>query len=105
MKKSIKIIILCILSFIFSCAKEKNKADSVNQQKFIKVYTELIKLSEHFPSQSQEYQDSASKILTKFNFTKKDFLNHLSYYNQNPGRWENFFQAAYDTLKQNNSEN
>ncbi len=99
-----KIIILSILLFLFACAKEKSKVDPVNKQKFIKVYTELIKLSEHFPPPSPEYLDSANKIFKKYNFTKKDFQTYLSYYNQKPSRWEDFFQSTYDTLKQINPD-
>jgi len=100
-----KIIIASILLlFLFACSKEKNNIDSKNQQKFINVYTELIKLSERVPLHTPEYSDSAKKIFTKYNFTKKDFNSCVSYYNQKPKRWETFFQAAYDTLKSNNSE-
>jgi hypothetical protein len=103
MKSSKKIIILSILLLFCVCSKEKNKVDPVNKQKFIKVYTELIKLSEHLPPQTPEYLDSATKIFNKYNFTKKEFQTHLSYYNQKPSRWEDFFQTVYDTLKQTNS--
>ncbi len=100
MKKPKKIIIVSILLFLFSCVKEKNNVHSENQQKFIEVYTELIKLSEQFPQQSPGYLDSSKKILAKYNFTKKDFEYCVSYYNKNPKRWVTFFQAAYDTLEQ-----
>jgi len=105
MKKIYKIIIVSILLlFFFACSKENNKVDSENQHKFIKVYTELIKLSERIPLQTPEYSDSAKKILTKYNFTKKDLKSCASYYNQHPKRWETFFQAAYDTLKPKDSD-
>ncbi len=105
MKKMNKIIIASILLlFLFACSKEKNKIDSENQQKFVKVYTELIKLSERIPLQTPEYSDSAKKIFTKYNFTKKDFNSCVSCHNQKPKRWETFFQAAYDTLKPKGSD-
>lgn len=105
MKKIKKIIIFSTLLFLVTCSNKKDKVDSVNQQKCIKVYTELIKLSERIPLQSQQYCDSAETIFTKYNFTRQDLHSCVTYYNNKPKRWETFFQAAYDTLKPNNSDN
>ncbi|MFO7889538.1 MAG: DUF4296 domain-containing protein [bacterium] len=97
------LIIVSTLLLLFTCSK-KNNVDSITRQKCIKVYTELIKLSEHIPLQSQQYCDSAKKIFTKYNFTKQDFHSCVVYYNHDPKRWETFFQTAYDTLNPNNSD-
>lgn len=87
-----------MLCFI-SCRQNEDPDTLDNQEKLIQVYVELIKLQERFPIQYPAYIDSSRQILQSYHFTKEEYNQALSYFNEKPERWHTFYQKVLEQIE------
>lgn len=89
MKSIYHILILSLIIFI-SC--EENP--SIEENKFVKVYAELISAPDSIAVDSTKFFDYKKKVFSDFNLTEKDYEQTVEFYNKDPKRWENFFNKV-----------
>jgi len=97
---SIFFSILFFLAFA-SCKNKTDVAYPSNQETFLRVYTDLVKLHERYSAQDSACIDSSQAILQKHGFTVDDYHRSLAYFNEKPERWEVFYR---EVLKRLNSD-
>ena len=91
---------LCFLTtflFVLDCGKGKHVPSP--QEKFVQVYVELVKLRERLPSTNPVFVDSSRTILKKYGLTKQEYDQNLAYFNEEPERWEAFYQEVLKRLE------
>jgi len=100
-----KYIFLGLLFLLFiNCAKKENFSLPPHEKRFAKVYTELLKLKEQFPSDSTAFIDSSRTVLQKYGFTHEEYKQSLAYFNEKPERWEAFYQEVLRQLKKSKNK-
>lgn len=66
----------------------------------IQVYVELAKLQERLPLQDSAFLDSSRTILEKYNLTEEEYNDALSYFNEEPERWQTFYEKVLEHLEE-----
>jgi len=89
---------LCIL--ISYCRRDSRSHLPAEQETFVNVYIGLLKLRESFPENHPDLLDSTRKILQGYHFTKDKYEQCLAYFNEEPERWEAFYQEVLERLKE-----
>jgi hypothetical protein len=88
------------LSFLFSCQKDTAPSFPAEQEPFVNVYIKLLLLQDRFPADYPALLDSTRKILQDANFTEQKYKQCLAYFNEEPERWEAFYQEVLKRLKE-----
>lgn len=81
------------------CRREKESSLPGHQQRFVEVYVELQKFKRRHSDLDPIPLDSSRAIVQKYGFTKQEFENSLTYFNENPERWEMFYKKVTERLK------
>ncbi|MGQ9798016.1 MAG: DUF4296 domain-containing protein [Ignavibacterium sp.] len=89
MKKIYHILTLSLVIFI-SCEEKP----SVEEDKFVKVYVELISAPDSISVDSTKFFDYKKKVFSNFNLTEKDYEQTVKFYNKDPKRWGDFFNKV-----------
>lgn len=89
---------LLFILMLSNCKKETSIPLSPQHERFVQVYAELLKLKERLPPQHPGLFDSSQIILTKYRFTKEEYDRSVAYFNENPERWEAFYQEVLEQL-------
>lgn len=89
MKNIYHILTLSLVIFI-SCEEKP----SIEENKFVKVYAELISVPDSISVDSTKYFDYKQKIFSEFNLTENDYEQTVEFYNKDPKRWEDFFNKV-----------
>ncbi len=96
-----KYLILFVLALnLTACHQNKNATSLNNQEKLIQVYVELAKLQERLPLQDSAFLDSSRTILEKYNLTEEEYNDALSYFNEEPERWQTFYEKVLEHLEE-----
>lgn len=69
------------------------KDQPVSEDKFIKVYTDIV-IAQDTIGQVSTLSQIKKSIFAKNSITEKDYNNTFKYYNENPEKWEAFFDKA-----------
>ena len=80
--------ILFVFVLIIQSCKQNPK---IEEKKFIKIYAEMIFFQD---SSSYSQPEIKSKVLKKFSITKSDFDETIQFYNEEPERWQKFFDST-----------
>ncbi|MEO8398210.1 MAG: DUF4296 domain-containing protein [Ignavibacteriaceae bacterium] len=98
----LSLIIISTFIFIFvSCSKQKIIPENI----FVKIYTDLVVAQDTALVDSVSSKNLREKILKKYNVKLEDYQQTINYYNEDPERWQVFFDkvmAYVETLKNSN---
>ena len=94
--------ILIVILFL-SCSRNHRSHLPEKQQKFVHVYTELLKLKEKNISPQKAYIDSSIAVLHKYQYTQEEYDQTLAYFNKKPKRWKVFYEEVLEQLKRDNA--
>ncbi len=76
-----------LLFILSSCSDNK----VINEDKFVKVYSDLIIAQDTIPNNSAAFNSVKKKIFARYNITSEDYKNTIEYYNKNYEKWKSFF--------------
>ena len=85
-----------MLFLSFGC--DRNKI--IEEEKFIKIYTDIIIASDTTSGASQLKDAVISKVLSRHNVTLDEYKSTIQYYNQDSEKWEKFFAKAIANLEE-----
>lgn len=85
------LLLLFTLLFISGC-----KPKHIDENKFIKIYTDIIIMKD---STGNTTENVKGEVFKKYNITSKDYESTLKYYNEDPERWDTFFEKAIAYLE------
>lgn len=74
----------------------------INEDKFVKIYTELIIAKDTSSSVPSGKNVLLKKVLSRFNVSEEQYKETIDYYNRDPEKWRKFFRKAIsyaDSLK------
>ena len=83
---------LTISLFIFISACEKNP--QIPEDKFIKVYVDLLILQDTTSTNNASLDSLKSLVFQKYKISADQYDATIQYYNEEPKRWEGFFDKA-----------
>ena len=96
----LQFLIAASLIFLFHCRKDSKPDFPTEQETFVNVYIDLLQLRESFPEDHPDLLDSTRKILQEHHFTKEKYEQSLAFFNEEPERWEAFYQEVLKRLKE-----
>lgn len=88
---ALPVFLLCVI--IPGCEDQP-----VNEDKFIKVYTDLV-IAQDTSERSLPLYEIKKIVFAKNRITEQDYNHTLRFYNENPGKWETFFDKAIAYLE------
>lgn len=79
------------LIFIFTVLISCSKSSTIEEKKFVKMYAEMI-----FMQDTSSLSPSVIKerVLKKFSVNENDYGSTIKFYNENPERWQKFFDEV-----------
>lgn len=66
----------------------------IEENKFVRVYAELISAPDSISVNSTKFIEYKKKVFSDFNLTEKDYEQTIEFYNEDPKRWEDFFNKV-----------
>lgn len=88
-----KTIILLFFSFLILTGCKTKRID---EDKFIKIYTDIIIMKD---TTGISIDNVKKEVFQKYNTSDKEYQNTLNYYNEDPEKWEAFFDKAIAYLE------
>lgn len=83
-------LLLIIFIFILSCSNEP----AIPEDKFLKVYVDLLILQDTTSVQSLSLDSMKTIVFSRHNITSDQYEETINYYNTYPEKWEAFFDKA-----------
>ena len=80
----------------FSCSKE----DILPEDTFINVYIDILVAQDTLTDSSISNDSLKTIILQKYNVTDSIYTKTIEYYNNNPDKWEKFFEDAIKQVEE-----
>ena len=68
-----------------------DKSPVIEEKKLVRIYAEMIFMQD---TSSQSLSIIKEKVLKKFNVRENDYGATIKYYNDNPERWQKFFDEV-----------
>ena len=93
--KNITIIFLLTV-FIFSCSKD----DILLEEKFRNIYIDILVTQDTLTDNSISTDSLKTLILQKYNVSDSIYTKTIEYYNNNPDKWEKFFEDAIKQVEE-----
>lgn len=82
--------ILIVFSFLISCSDES----PIEEEKFVKIYTDVLILQDTTFTSSDSLKILKEEIFTKYGIDSSKYLNSINFYNEEPKRWDTFFNKV-----------
>ena len=98
-----RLISIFIVFLFLSCGKDQHARLPAKYQRFVHVYTELLKLKEKNIGHQEAYIDSSIAVLHKYQYTQEEYDQTLAYFNEKPKRWKVFYEEVLEQLKRDNA--
>ena len=76
--------------FSLSCSKK----NTVDEDKLIKVYADLLIIQDTTNVENYSLDSIRTIVLDRYDLTLPEYEKMISEYNQDPKRWEKFFDKA-----------
>ena len=89
-------IIFFLAVFIFGCSKD----DILPEDKFRKIYIDILVTQDTLTDNSISTDSLKTLILQKHNVTDSIYSKTIEYYNNNPDKWEKFFNEAIKQVEE-----
>lgn len=80
-------LILIVSVTIISCKNQQ----AIEEKKFVKIYTDMIFMQDTSSSSQLEIK---KEVLKRFNVNEIDYDNTIKFYNDDPERWQPFFDSV-----------
>lgn len=80
-------LILILSVAILSCKNPQ----AIEEKKFVKIYTDMILMQDTSSSSQLEIKN---EVLKRFNISEKDYDITIKFYNDDPERWQPFFDSV-----------
>jgi hypothetical protein len=87
-----------ITASLFSACQKKQMAFTPAQERIADLYVQLSRLQETIPAHSPAYKDSAGKIIALSGLTEKEYRETITYFCEEPERWEAFYKEVLKRL-------
>lgn len=87
------ICILCFSFLIIPFQQGCSNKNILDEDKFIKVYSDLI-IAEDTTSSLRNIDSVKAFVFKRNGITEKDYKSTIQYYNEDPQRWQKFFTKA-----------
>jgi hypothetical protein len=85
------LLIFCTL-FVLTLGMQSCKQNpQIEEKKFVKIYSEMIFMQD---TSSLSKPTIKEKVLKKFNVSENDYNNTVKYFNEEPEKWQNFFDSV-----------
>lgn len=82
------VISFIIFNFILQACE---KSPVIEEKKLVKIYAEMIFMQD---TSSLSPSIIKEKVLKRFNVNENDYSSTINYYNDNPERWQKFFDEV-----------
>jgi hypothetical protein len=92
MSSSLKIFPLLLIIFLLFLSCEKQSP--ISEEKFIKVYVDLLILQDTTGTNSSAFDSLKTLVFKNHNISAEEYEATINYYNSEPKRWEGFFDKA-----------
>lgn len=79
-----------IFSFLVSCSNES----PIEEEKFVKIYTDILILQDTTFTSSDSLKIFKEEIFSRYGIDSLAYSNTINYYNKEPERWEGFFNKV-----------
>lgn len=90
---------ITFLAFIFFLSTDCDQNKIIEEEKFVKIYTDIIVAEDTTSASSKSKDDIIKEVLSKHNETITDYKITIQFYNQESERWEKFFSKAIAYLE------
>ena len=80
-------LIFTISAGLLSCKKQP----AIDEKKFVKIYADMIFMQDTSLSSQSEIK---KEVLKRFNITENDYDKTIKYYNDDPDKWQPFFDSV-----------
>lgn len=80
-------LVIIVSSSIQSC----KKSPAIDERKFIKIYADMIFMQD---TSSISQPIIKEKVLKKFSISENDYNNTIRFYNDDPEKWQSFFDSV-----------
>jgi hypothetical protein len=84
---SLLLVFFAILIGVQSC----KKSSAIDEKKFVKIYTDMIIMQD---TSSLSQPIIKEKVLKKFSVSENDYNNTIKFYNNDPEKWQTFFDSV-----------
>jgi hypothetical protein len=84
------LLIIFLLLFISACEKDP----PIQEEKFIKVYVDLLIIQDTTTVESFSPDSVKSLVFARHNISSEQYEKMLDYYNSQPEKWTAFFDSA-----------
>jgi len=81
------LVFLTISTGLQSCKEQP----TIEEKKLIKIYADMVFMQD---TSSLSQQIIKEKVLKKFSVSEKDYSNTIKSYNDDPERWQKFFDSV-----------
>ncbi len=100
-------LILVFYGVLFSACKNQNR---INEDKFVKIYTDMVIAQDSIIDKKttdslhviNPHTNARDSVLKKYNVSLEQYQLTVDFYNQDPERWQTFFDkviANVDSMK------
>lgn len=89
------LLILSLIYFFGGCSDSK----LLKEEKFVHVYTDLVIAQDTSNVDYKEIEGLKKIIFKKHNITSDQYERTLNYYNENPSRWDPFFEKVIQLVE------
>lgn len=89
-----KPVILFLILLIFSFVSCKNNA-IIEEDKFVQIYSALVIAKDTLKTDHASVQ---KEIFSRYKVTDEQYENTIEYYNEDPARWEKFFDKVIENV-------
>jgi hypothetical protein len=91
---------MLIVTIIFSCSEK----EILPEEKFINIYVDILVAQDTITDQSMSVDSLKSTVLWKYNVSDTVYAKTIEHYNNNPGKWEEFFNNAIKKVEELNAK-
>lgn len=81
-------VLLFVLTLVMQSCKQNPQ---IEEKKFVEIYSEMIFMQD---STSLPQPEIKNIVLKKFGVSKNDFDETIKFYNEEPERWQKFFDST-----------
>ena len=95
-KKFSPIFLFLFVFLLVGCSKDKK----INEDKFIKIYADLVIAQDSLAADSSGFVHEKGKIFSNYKVNEELYLKTLEYYKNNPEEWKSLFKKVIAYLRE-----
>lgn len=98
-----QLLLLFIISVFFIGCRNEDIVEDEN--KFAAIYVDLVIVNETYQGDSLLINSRTDSVFNAHGVTEKQYRSTIEYYQQDPERWEQFFEKADSYLREKKKKN